>query len=433
MKYFNHRIETKPLAELRAEQSSRLTDLVRRVSEQVPFYRTKFLELGLDPMGDINSIEQLPQLPITTKEDLRAHYPFGLFGASRDKVARIHCSSGTTGKPTVVGYSKKDLVLMAEVNARSLVAAGAQPGMLLHNAYGYGLFTGGLGLHSGAERLGMNVVPISGGMTDRQVMLIQDFQPEVISCTPSYAQRLADEMEKRQINPDNLSLRFAVLGAEPWTETIRSHVEKGLGVSATNIYGLSEIIGPGVSQEDWEETGTGSYVWEDHFYPEVIDPDTSEPLPLGQEGILLLTTLTKEIMPLIRYRTNDICSLFYDHSVKRTHIKMSAIKGRADTMLIIRGVNVFPTQVEALIGSMQELGANYQLVLSKKDRLDQVTVYVESINKALPGAAVKASVEKQLTTKIRDNIGLSMQVVIQPYGSIPRSEGGKLNRVIDLR
>lgn len=433
MKYFNEQFETMPLDQLRELQVDRLKALIQRTMETIPFYQQAYDKLGIESSNDISSVADISRLPITRKEDLRVHYPFGLFGVDRDQVARVHCSSGTTGKPTAVGFSRADLNLMGEVNARSLVAAGARPGMMLHNAYGYGLFTGGLGLHSGAEKLGMNVVPVSGGVTDRQIMLIQDFRPEVICCTPSYAQRLADEFETRGIDANTLDLRFAVLGAEPWTETIRTHVEEGLAVSATNIYGLSEIIGPGVSQEDFEEKGTGSYIWEDHFYPEVVDPKTCEPLPHGEYGVLLLTTLTKEVMPMIRYCTNDICSLSYEHSQKRTHIKMSSIRGRADSMLIIRGVNLFPTQIEEVIGFVTELSANYQIIIGREERLDTILVKVEAMSEDALSPNEKVNLEAQLMTKFRESIGLNIPVQVESPGTIPRSEGGKLNRVIDRR
>lgn len=417
-----------PLNELRKLQSQRLQSLVSRLYEKVPFYRQKFEEGGVRP-AEIKHISDLAKLPFTYKDDLRQHYPFGLFTMPVSELARIHCSSGTTGKPTVVGYSSRDLELFAEVNARSLAAAGARPGMMLHNAYGYGLFTGGLGLHAGAERLGMTVVPVSGGMTDRQIMLLQDFGPQVICCTPSYAQTLADEFHKRNIDPAKLELAFAVLGAEPWTETIRQQVEAGLKVQATNIYGLSEIIGPGVSQEAVEERGTGSYVWEDHFFPEVVDPDTGAVLAQGQDGVLVLTTLTKEAFPVLRYWTNDICSLHYDPHGQRTHIKMSAIKGRADDMLIIRGVNLFHTQVEELLPQISELSPFYQLIVRRSQNLDSVEVKVE-VQEGIP---IKEEYGQALAHKIKQNIGLNMQVSVLAYGEIARSEGGKLKRIVDLR
>lgn len=428
---FNPAMESLPLEKLRKLQSERLSWLAHYVYERVPFYRERFDALGLRP-SDITRISDITRLPITYKTDLRDQYPFGLSAVPEDQIRRIHASSGTTGKPTVVVYTAEDLELFAEVTARSLYAGGARPGMKMHNAYGYGLFTGGLGIHAGAERLGMSVVPISGGMTDRQLMLLQDFRPEVICCTPSYAQTLAEEVEKRGIGKGALNLKFGILGAEPWTETIRADVEQGLGLVATNIYGLSEIIGPGVSQEDWEEKGSGSYIWEDHFFPEILDPDTHEPMPEGSDGVLVLTTLTKRGMPLLRYWTNDICSLSYDKGGKRTHIKMSAIKGRADDMLIIRGVNLFPTQVEVLIRDIPELEPHYQLVVSKKGSLDRVDIRVEIGNIALELPQLEG-LRNHLMQKVRDNIGLQMDVELVPSGSIPRSEGGKLSRILDLR
>ena len=289
--------------------------MLRQVYLKIPFYKNLFDEKGIHP-NDIKGVEDIHCLPFTKKTDLRDNYPFGLFAVSQQDIRRIHASSGTTGKPTVVGYTAHDLKIFDEVVARSLVCAGAQAGMKLHNAYGYGLFTGGLGMHGGATKLGMAVIPVSGGMTDRQLMILKDFQPEVICSTPSYAQTLAEECDNRGIDTSMLSVKFAILGAEPWTETIRQQVEKGLQVTATNIYGLSEIIGPGVSQEDFEEQGTGSYIWEDHFFPEVVDKDSGEPLPYGKEGVLVFTTITKEAMPLVRYWTNDICSINYDEGAK---------------------------------------------------------------------------------------------------------------------
>ncbi|MCI4670855.1 MAG: phenylacetate--CoA ligase [Bacteroidia bacterium] len=427
--YYNSRIETMPLAQLRELQSKRLKSMLRRLYDQVPFYKELFTKEGLRP-EDIKGIEDIHKLPFTTKEDLRKNYPFGLLAESMDQIRRIHASSGTTGKPTVVGYNQNDLEIFDEVVARSLYAGGARPGMKLHNAYGYGLFTGGLGMHGGATKLGMAVIPVSGGMTDRQLMILKDFEPEVICCTPSYAQTLADECKKRGIDPRELKVQYAILGAEPWTETIRIQVEHGLQVKASNIYGLSEIIGPGVSQEDVEEKGTGSYVWEDHFFPEIVDRDTGKPLPYGEEGVLVFTTLTKEAMPLLRYWTNDICSLRYDPNGKRTHIKMGSIKGRADDMLIIRGVNLFYTQVEEIIKEFDLLVPNYQLIVSREGNLDKVLVKVET------GEGVDAGNEAlahRLKEKIRSTIGLNMDISLEYFGAIPRSQGGKLKRVIDTR
>jgi len=423
---YNKTIETLPLAELRKLQQTRLKKVLSHCYNHVPFYRKSFDNLGIQP-EDIKGVEELHRLPFTRKADLRDHYPFGLFTCTPDKLSRIHASSGTTGKPTVVGYTKNDLAVFDEVVARSLACAGATPGMRLHNAYGYGLFTGGLGMHGGAEKLGMAVIPISGGMTDRQLQLLEDFQSEVICCTPSYAQTIAYECEKRGINPSRFNLKYAVLGAEPWTDTIRTDIEKKLRLTATNIYGLSEVIGPGVSQEDFEEQGTGSYIWEDHFFPEIVDKDSGKPLPYGAEGVLVFTTLTKEAFPVLRYWTNDICSLTYDYSRKRTHIKMSAIKGRSDDMLIIRGVNLFHTQVESILSDIPELSANYQLVVTKSGTMDKVTVKVET------DTPNTNNLSTHLAHKIKANVGISMDVILEIPGTIPRSEGGKLNRIVDLR
>ena len=417
------------MEQLRKLQNERLATMLNRIYTNVPFYKNKFDALGLKP-SDIKGVEDLHKLPFTKKTDLRDHYPFGLFSCKESELNRIHCSSGTTGKPTVVGYTKNDLDVFDEVVARSLVCAGAKPGMKLHNAYGYGLFTGGLGMHSGATKLGMAVIPISGGMTDRQLQLLEDFQSEVICCTPSYAQTIANECAKRNIDISRFNLKYAILGAEPWTEAIRTEIEQKLNLKATNIYGLSEIIGPGVSQEDFEEQGTGSYIWEDHFFPEIVDKDTGEPLPYGEEGVLVFTTLTKEAFPILRYWSNDICSLSYDYSKKRTHIKMSTIKGRADDMLIIRGVNLFHTQVEDVIANIEELSPNYQLIVSKQNAMDVVEVRVEVNDNDLISSE---QLINKFSKKIKDNIGLSMKINLQAIGAIPRSQGGKLNRILDKR
>ena len=428
---YNPEIETLPAGKLRALQSERLREQVAYIYDRVPHYRNKLDEAGIRP-DSIKSIADIHRLPFTYKTDLRDNYPFGLFAVPQNEIARIHCSSGTTGKPTVVGYTKGDLAIFSEVIARSLSAGGCLPGMILQNAYGYGLFTGGLGLHYGAEQLGMAVIPVSGGMTDRQLTLMQDFGSDVICCTPSYALTLAEEMTKKGIDRNKLKLRFAILGAEPWTESIRTEVETGLGVTATNIYGLSEIIGPGVSQEDHEEKGTGSYIWVDHFFPEVVDKDTGLPVAQGQPGVLVLTTLTKKAMPVLRYWTNDITSIYYDKSGKRTHIKMGQILGRSDDMLIIRGVNLFHTQIESLLENYKELSANYQLVVRQESKMDEVQVRVELKEDIWTNEQV-AGLSSGLEKKIKDNIGLTMRVDLTVPGSIPRSEGGKLNRIVDLR
>lgn len=426
---YNKRMEKLPLEELRALQNARLSSLVKRVYANVPFYKKQFENKGIHP-DDIKTVEDLHKLPFTKKSDLRNNYPYEMFAVPMEEVRRIHASSGTTGKPTVVGYTYRDLEIFDEVVARSLVCAGAKPGMKLHNAYGYGLFTGGLGMHGGATKLGMAVIPVSGGMTERQLTILQDFKPDVICCTPSYAQTLAEQFAKRGIDTKDLTVKYAILGAEPWTEAIRDQVEAGLNVTATNIYGLSEIIGPGVSQEDYEEKGTGSYIWEDHFFPEVVDKDTGKPLAYGEEGVLVFTCLTKEAFPILRYWTNDICSIYYDSSAKRTHIKMSSIKGRSDDMLIIRGVNLFHTQIEDLIHKIKELSPNYRLIVERERTMDTVKVEVEKTSQS---QVADEALSKLLISSIKDNIGLTMAVEIKEPNTIPRSQGGKLNRILDNR
>jgi phenylacetate-CoA ligase len=445
MRYFNEAIETMSLPKLRQQQSRDLKHQTAYLYEKVPFYRQKMDELGINP-SDIKGIEDIHKLPFTKKTDLRDNYPFGLLAVPQDQINRIHCSSGTTGKPTVVAYTKHDLSIFSEVVARSLVASGCQKGWKLQNAYGYGLFTGGLGLHGGAELLGMGVVPVSGGMTDRQLMLMQDFQTDAICCTPSYAQTLAEEIKRRNIPLSNLNLKTAILGAEPWTDTIRQEIERGLGVKAVNIYGLSEIIGPGVSNEDFEEQGTGSYVWEDHFFPEIVDKNTGEPVPYGQQGVLVFTTLTKTGMPFLRYWTGDICHLTYEFSEKRTHVKMGQIVGRADDMLIIRGVNLFHTQIEDVLKDIEHASAYYQLIVTRDGTMDEVEVKIEVdatlLNKlgvetvtpeTLKQHPILAQLHHNIGHKIKENIGLSMHITLTHFGAIPRSEGGKLSRIVDLR
>jgi len=432
---FQPDIETMPLEKLRQLQSERLRHLVAYVYDRVPFYKKTLDEHGVKP-SDIKGIGDIHKLPFTKKYHLRDNYPFDLFAVPMSEVIRIHASSGTTGKPTVVGYTRRDIEIFSEVVARSLAASGCKPGMKLQNAYGYGLFTGGLGLHYGAEKLGMAVIPVSGGMTDRQIMLLRDFQPEAISCTPSYAQTLSEEIGKRNIPLEELNLKVAILGAEPWTESIRKQVEAELGVDAVNIYGLSEIMGPGVSNEDVDEKGTGSYIWEDHFYPEIVDKDTGEPLPEGEFGVLTFTTLTKEAIPMLRYWTNDITNIYYEHSYKRTHVKMGPIRGRADDMLIIRGVNLFHTQVEDVIQYFAELSPNYQLVVTREGNMDEVEVRLEiaeAHKEILRSTERYRELHGRLVKKIKDNIGLTMKITIDVPGSIPRSEGGKLKRIVDNR
>ncbi len=445
MNYFNRDIETLPVAELRELQNARLQHQLHHVYDKVPYYRNLFDAHGVKP-ADVKSVEDLHKLPFTKKDALRDNYPFGMFAVPLSETARLHCSSGTTGKPIVVGYTAADIQIFAEVVARSLAAAGCRRGMLMQNAYGYGLFTGGLGIHYGAEKLGMTVLPISGGGTEKQLMLMQDFKSDVLCCTPSYALTLAEEIKKRGITPEDIHLKHAVLGAEPWTESVRQEIELSLGVSATNIYGLTEIIGPGVSQEDFEEKGTGSYIWEDHFFPEVVDKDSGVPVKEGEFGVLVFTTLTKQATPVIRFWTNDITNIYYDKSAKRTHIKMGALKGRADDMLIIRGVNLFHTQIEAILEHFNEaLTNNYRLIVSHQGTMDEVEVNVEvhqdvytGMNKDMDAAAIWkhdtiVAIRKRLHKKIKDDTGLTMNVTLMPPASIPRSEGGKLVRILDLR
>ena len=435
--YFS--VEHLELDQLRKLQSERLKNLVAYLDERSEFYKRKFSESGLFPQ-DIKSIEDISKLPITYKQDLRDSYPFGLFTVPKSQLQRIHCSSGTTGKPTVVGYTKEDVELFSEVVARSLNAAGARRGMQLHNAYGYGIFTGGLGLHYGAEKLGMSVLPISGGMTVRQVDLIIDFKPEVICCSPSYALTIADELANRGIPAEDISLKYAVLGSEPWTEIIRGHIEKRLGLHATNIYGLSEIIGPGVSMEDWEEKG-GSYIWEDHFYPEILDPVTKLPVPYGEEGVLVITTLTKKAMPLLRYWTNDITSLYYDTSAKRTMVKMKPIVGRADDMLIVRGVNVYPSQIEDAFSGIKGVVPNYYLTPIEKEHMCVALEVDVEINDELIRAQQFEINSNDYTNfihnfaesvegEIKRRVGITTKVKIHAQDSLPKCEGGKINRIL---
>jgi phenylacetate-CoA ligase len=429
--------ETLERGQMRELQRERLSTLAAYVHERVGPYRERLDEAGVRP-DQVRSLDDLRRLPFTYKSDLRDHYPFGLFAVPRTDVMRIHGSSGTTGKPTVVGYTRADVELFAEVNARIFAMLGAEPGMMLHNAFGYGLFTGGLGHHYGAERLGMTVVPVSGGMTERQLLLITDFRPDVIACTPSYALTLAQAFEQRGIEPGEISLRFAVVGAEPSSEAMRAEIDRRLGVRTGNTYGLSEIIGPGVSAECVEERD-GLHVNEDHFLPEVVDPESGEQLAEGEVGVLVFTTLTKQALPLIRYWTGDLASLSHEPcSCGRTLVRMSPIRGRTDDMLTIRGVNVFPTQVEEVLGRVAELSPHYQLVVSRERTMDEVEVRAEASDdffRAAGGEADQAvgALGDRVSGLIKDTIGCSMKVSIVAPGSVPRSEGGKLARVLDTR
>ncbi len=437
--------ESMPRDQLQALQSRRLRDLMSYVYDRVPFYRRKLDEAGIRPES-VSCVRDLPRLPLTRKSDLRDNYPFGLFAVPMNQITRIHASSGTTGKPTVVGYTCADIDLFARVNARSLAMAGAEPGMILHNAYGYGLFTGGLGLHYGGERLGMAVVPVSGGMTERQITLITDFRPEVVASTPSYALTLGQELQRRGVRPGEISLRFALLGAEPWTPAMRAEVDACLGVRSCNLYGLSEIVGPGVACE-CIEARDGSHVCEDHFLPEIVDPATGEPLPEGNEGVLVITTLTKQALPLVRYWTGDITRLSYEPCrCGRTLARMGLVKGRTDDMLIIRGVNVYPSEVGMALGRLPELSPHYRVVVTRERTLDEMEIQVEVTDEFLRIVGTETLSEEfvernQLAQSLRgraghalrEALGVGARVTLATPGSLPRSEGGKLLRVQDLR
>jgi phenylacetate-CoA ligase len=416
-------IEKASKRKLRELQLARLRVALKRAYDKVPHYRKKFDAAGVAPR-DLKTLADLAKFPFTAKSDLRDTYPFGMFAVPMDEVVRIHASSGTTGKPTVVGYTKKDIDTWAHLMARSLRAAGARPGDKLHNAYGYGLFTGGLGVHYGAERLGLATIPVSGGMTERQVQLIRDFRPEIITVTPSYMLAIADEMERQGFDPRKSSLRVGIFGAEPWTEEMRRNIEKRTSLQAIDIYGLSEVMGPGVAQE-CIETKDGLTVWEDHFYPEIVDPASGEVLPDGEKGELVFTALTKEALPIIRYRTRDLTRLL--PGTARAMRRMERITGRSDDMLIIRGVNVFPSQIEELILKQPELSPHYLLELSKDGPLDHLTVLVE----IAPAKRDAASADR-LAHNIKSLIGISADVKIVPLSSIERSIG-KAKRVIDKR
>jgi phenylacetate-CoA ligase len=415
--------------ELAGVQLDRMRTTLRRVYDQVPRYRATFDRAGVRP-DDLRELADITRFPFTTKGDLRDAYPDGMFAVPRHELARIHASSGTTGMPTVVGYTKRDIDTWADLMARSIRAAGGRPGDLVHVAYGYGLFTGGLGAHYGAERLGCTVVPASGGVTERQVVLIRDLRPDVVMVTPSYLLVILDEMERVGLDPRESSLRIGILGAEPWTEQMRAEIESRTRMTALDIYGLSEIMGPGVAQE-CIETKDGLHIWEDHFYPEIVDPISGNPLPDGEFGELVITTLTKEAMPLVRYRTRDLTRLL--PGTARPMRRIQRITGRSDDMLIVRGVNVFPTQVEELVLRDPALSPYFQLVLTRPDRLDELTVRVEARGDASPGqSADSADSATRLANAVKDAAGVTVRVEIVAPGSIERSVG-KAKRVVDLR
>ena len=413
--------------ELLAWQRERLSWSLRHAYENVPHYRRSFDAAGVRP-DDFKDLPDLAKFPFTAKADLRDNYPFGMFAVPQSQVVRVHASSGTTGKPTVVGYTKNDIDMWADVMARSIRAAGGRSGMKLHNAYGYGLFTGGLGAHYGGERLGCTVIPISGGMTERQVQLIQDFEPDIIMVTPSYMLAILDEFRKQGVDPRKSSLKIGIFGAEPWTNAMRQEIEEAFDIHAVDIYGLSEVIGPGVANE-CIETKDGLHIWEDHFYPEVIDPQTGEALPDGEKGELVFTSLTKEAMPVIRYRTRDLTRLL--PGTARPMRRMERITGRSDDMMIVRGVNVFPSQIEEKLLTVPALSAHYQILLSREGRLDQMEIRVEIRPDADDPGTRKAAAER-LSKAVKDTVGISARVSVVDPEAIERSLG-KAKRVIDRR
>ncbi len=420
-------IETASREEITALQLHRLKITLAHAYANVTHYKQAFDKAGVTP-DDLNDLSDLAKFPFTVKSDLRDNYPFGLFAVPQDQIARVHASSGTTGKPTVVGYTQADVDMWADVMARSIRAAGGRSGMKCHIAYGYGLFTGGLGAHYGAERLGLTVIPVSGGMTERQVQLIQDFQPEIIMITPSYMLAVLDEFRRQGIDPRKSSLKIGIFGAEPWTNSMREEIEKAFDMDAIDIYGLSEVIGPGVAQE-CVESKDGLHIWEDHFYPEIVDPETGEVLPDGERGELVFTSLTKQAMPIIRYRTRDLTRLL--PGTARSMRRMEKVTGRCDDMMIIRGVNVFPTQIEELILRSEGLSPHFNIELTKSNRMDAMTVNVE----ALPGSAaeeVRIGLAAELQTLIKNNIGVTSIVHVLEPETIERSMG-KATRIIDKR
>ena len=420
-------IEIASIDEIRALQLQRMKWSLSHAYENVPMYRARFDEAGVHP-DDLETLADLAKFPFTYKADLRDNYPFGMFAVPQDQIIRVHASSGTTGKPTVVGYTKNDIDMWSDMVARSMRASGTRPGDIVHVAYGYGLFTGGLGAHYGAERLGCTVVPVSGGMTERQVTLIEDFKPGTIMVTPSYMLNILEQYQKAGIDPRESSLKVGIFGAEPWTNAMRAEVEQAFDMHAVDIYGLSEVLGPGVANE-CVETKDGLHVWEDHFYPEIIDPETGEVLPDGEMGELVFTTLTKEGLPMIRYRTRDLTRL--SPGTARSMRRMEKITGRSDDMIILRGVNVFPTQVEEQVLATPELGPYFQITLTREGRLDAMAVEVEATPVSASVDARVASAEK-LTQKIKDVIGVSAAVFVGEPGTVERSQG-KARRVIDMR
>ncbi len=432
---YNEEFETLPREVLESLQLKRLQQVVQRVYHTVGFYKTAFDEAGVKP-DDIKSLADLARLPFTTKQDLRDNYPFGLFAVPMSSVVRLHASSGTTGRSTVVGYTKRDIDVWSELMARCFVAAGLNKNDIIHNAYGYGLFTGGLGAHYGAEKLGASVIPMSGGNTKRQIMILQDFGPTAICCTPSYALNLAEQGRAMGVDMRNLKLRVGIFGAEPWSDKMRDEIESAMNIMALNIYGLSEVMGPGVSME-CTEGRSGMHIFEDHFLAEIIDPETGAVLPYGEKGELVFTTITKEAFPLIRYRTRDITTLnIAPCRCGRTHVRMDRVTGRSDDMLIIRGVNVFPSQIEAVLLNIQGIEPHYQLIVDRIDTLDTLEVQVEVSEKLLDESSGEVRVLQQMERRIikdmKDYLGISAKVKLVEPKSLQRFEG-KASRVIDKR
>jgi phenylacetate-CoA ligase len=421
-------IEKAGVDELRALQLKRLKATLQHAYANSPAYRRKFDAAGVHP-DDCRSLDDLARFPFTTKADLRDAYPFGMLAVPREQCVRIHASSGTTGKPTVVGYTRHDIETWSLVMARSIRAAGARPGDMVHVSYGYGLFTGGLGAHYGAEKLGLTVVPFGGGQTERQVQLINDFRPDLIMVTPSYMLAIADEFERQGLDPRASSLRIGIFGAEPWTNDMRAKIEQRLDLSAVDIYGLSEVMGPGVANE-CIETKDGPTIWEDHFYPEIVDPETGRPVPEGEFGELVFTSLTKEALPIVRYRTRDLTRLL--PGTARTMRRMEKITGRSDDMMIVRGVNVFPTQIEELILKQPALAPHYQCILTREGPLDTLTVAVEAAAGVAPDGSEAQAAARILARQIKSFIGTSAHIELRPAGGVERSLG-KAKRVVDQR
>jgi phenylacetate-CoA ligase len=420
-------IEIASRDEIAGLQLERLKWSLRHAYDNVPFYRSSFDAAGVHP-DDLHQLSDLSKFPFTVKTDLRDNYPFGMFAVPQDQVKRIHASSGTTGQPTVVGYTENDLKNWGSVVGRSLRAAGMQPGDMLHNAYGYGLFTGGLGIHLGADALGLSTVPVSGGMTPRQVRLIDDFKPKGITVTPSYALSILDEFAKQGLDPRDSSLQVGIFGAEPWTNAMRLEIEQAFDMHAVDIYGLSEVIGPGVSME-CVESKDGLHIWEDHFYPEIINPHTGEVVSEGEKGELVFTSLTKEAFPIIRYRTRDLTRLLA--GTARSMRRMEKVTGRSDDMIILRGVNVFPTQIEEILMQVDALSPHFQIELTRPDRMDQMRILTE-VSDAEVGADARAAAAAKLSAGIKQSVGISVKIEVGDVGAVPRSEG-KAVRILDNR